>query len=307
MPLDPIIQAIVDQTKAAGPTPSMAEGSLQDARDGYAMLRAVGGEEPALASVTDRTVPGPGGDVPIRVYTPEGDGPLPVVVFFHGGGWTIGSIETHDPVTRRMAFEANAIVVSVDYRLAPEHPFPAAVEDSLAAFAWVAKNAAEIGGDASRLAVAGDSAGGNLAAVAAIYARDEGIPLALQVLIYPSVDQRAEGWPSYVENAEGPFLTDETMRWFKENYKADPLDWRASPILTEDLSNLAPALVITGQFDPLRDEGKAYADALQEAGNQVTYRNYETMPHVFMQMWGILPTAKECMTEIAETLTKACG
>ena len=306
MALDPIIQAIVDQSKAAGNTQSLSSGSLQEARDGYAMMRAIGGEDAPVASVDDRTIPGPAGEIPIRIYTPEGDGPFPVVVYFHGGGWTIGSIESHDPVTRRMAFEAKAVVVSVEYRLAPEHKFPAAAEDSLAAFEWVAKNAASINGDPARLAVAGDSAGGNLAAVAAIYARDEGIPLALQVLIYPSVDQR-EGWPSYEENAEGPFLTHETMMWFKENYAADPLDWRASPIVADDLSNLAPALVITGQFDPLRDEGKAYAEALEKAGNQVTYRNYETMPHVFMQMWGILPTAKECMTEIVETLAKACG
>jgi len=307
MPLDPIIQAIVDNSNAAAaPQPATSEERVQQTRDGYLMLKAIGGEDAPLASVGDRVVPGPAGEIPVRIYTPEGTGPFPVVVYFHGGGWTIGSIETHDPVTRRLAHEAGAIVVSVEYRLAPEHPFPAAADDALAAFDWVAANAASIGGDPSKLVVAGDSAGGNLAAVAAIHARDQGTPVALQVLIYPSVDQRQE-WPSYEENAEGPFLTHETMVWFKEQYAAEPLDWRASPIAADDLSNLAPALVVTGQYDPLRDEGKAYAEKLEDAGNEVTYRNYETMPHVFMQMWGILPAAKECMTEIAEAIGKACG
>ncbi|HVM08186.1 MAG TPA: alpha/beta hydrolase [Acidimicrobiales bacterium] len=304
MALDPIIQAIVDGTPPAAEPPADNAVRLQQSRDGYLMLRAAGGEDPPLASVVDRTIPGPAGDVPVRVYTPEGSGPFPVVVYFHGGGWTIGSIDSHDPVTRRMAAEAGAVVVSVEYRLAPEHPFPAAVDDSLAAFDWVFANAAELNGDPSKLAVAGDSAGGNLAAVAAIHARDTGTPLAAQILIYPSVDQR-EGYASYDENEAGPFLTKETMVWFKAQYAADPLDWRASPIVAEDLSRLAPALVITGQYDPLRDEGKAYAAALEEAGTPVTLHNYETMPHVFVQMWGVLPAAKECMTEIAETLKKA--
>ena len=306
MALDPILQAIVDSTAAQGGQPSMAEGGVQQARDGYDMMRAAGGEEAPIASAVDRTIPGPAGDIPVRIYTPNGEGPFPVIVYYHGGGWTIGSIESHDPVTRRLASESESIVVSVDYRLAPEHPFPAAVEDSLAAFEWVVANAAELGGIPSKIAVAGDSAGGNLAAVAAIYARDNNLPLAYQVLIYPTVDQRQE-YPSYVENADGPFLTAETMRWFKDNYAPDADDWRASPMAHEDLATLAPALVITGQFDPLRDEGRAYADRLRDAGNEVVYRNYETMPHVFLQMWGVLPTAKECMTEIAESVKKACG
>ena len=305
MALDPILQAIVDNSKAQGQAaPSLAEGGVQQARDGYAMMRAIGGDDAPLASVDDRTVPGPAGDIPIRIYTPEGAGPFPVVVYYHGGGFTIGSIDSHDPVTRRMASEAEAIVVSVEYRLAPEHVFPAAVDDSVAALEWVAANAASFGGDASRLAVAGDSAGGGLAAVVALAARDAGGPaIAQQVLIYPCTDSRG-GYPSYVENEEGPFLTKASMEWFYEQYRPDPTDWRASPILG-DLSNLPPALLITGQYDPLRDEGKAYAEALEAAGNAVVHHNYETMPHVFVQMWGILPTAKECMTEICETLKKA--
>ena len=305
MALDPIIQAIVDNSKAQGRTQTLAEGGLQQAREGYLMMRAIGGDEAPLASVEDRTIPGPAGDIALRVYTPEGDGPFPVVVYYHGGGWTIGSIESHDPVTRRMASEAGAVVVSVEYRLAPEHVFPAAVDDAWAALEWVAANASSIGGDPARIAVAGDSAGGNLAAVVSIMAREAGGPrLAFQLLIYPATDAGIE-YPSYVENVDGPFLPKSSMDWFYEQYQPDPNDWRVAPMKATDLSNLPPALVITGQYDPLRDEGKAYADKLREAGTEVTYHNYETMPHVFVQLWGILPAAKECMTEMVEALRKA--
>ena len=304
MALDPILQALVDNSKAQGRSQSMGDGGVQQARDGYAMMRAAGGEDAPIASIEDRAVPGPAGEIPIRIYTPEGNSPLPIVVYYHGGGFTIGSIESHDPVTRRLASESGAIVVSVDYRLAPEHPFPAAVDDAFAALQWVAEHAATFGGDAARIAVAGDSAGGNLAAVVCLLARDAGEPtLRLQVLIYPGTDMSRE-YPSHTENADGPFLTKDTIDWFWQQYQADRDDWRASPI-NGDLSNLPAALIITGQYDPLRDEGKAYADALEHAGNVVTYHNYETMPHVFLQLWGMLPTAKECATEIAETVRKA--
>ena len=304
MALDPILQAMVDNSKAQGRTQSLAEGGLQQARDAYAMMRAAGGQEAPIASVDDRAIPGPAGDIPIRIYTPEGEAPFPVVVYFHGGGFTIGSVDSHDPVTRRMASESGAIVVSVDYRLAPEGRFPAAVDDCFAALQWIGDNASTFGGDPSRLAVAGDSAGGNLAAVTSIMAREAGGPnLALQVLVYPTTDVTRE-YPSHKENADGPFLTADTMRWFWEQYQPDASDWRASPIVA-DLSNLPPALVVTGQYDPLRDEGKAYADKLRDAGNTVTYHNYETMPHVFLQLWGVLPAAKELSTEIAEALRKA--
>ena len=310
MALDPIVQALVNNSKTQGPTPSMAEGGVDLARANYAVMSRAGGESPPLASVVDREIPGPAGTIPVRIYTPEADeaegGSLPVVVYYHGGGWTIGSVEGHDPVTRRLAHEAGAIVVSVDYRLAPENPFPAAVDDAFAALTWVAANAATFGGDPARIAVAGDSAGGNLSAVVTLMAREAGGPsLAHQVLIYPSVDARG-GYPSHEENAEGPFLTKESMEWFFEQYApADRTDWRVSPIAAPDLANLPPALVITAQFDPLRDEGAAYAAALRDAGNEVVLHNYETMPHVFVQMWGVLGAAKECFTEIGETLRKA--
>jgi acetyl esterase len=304
MALDPILQAMVDQSKAAGRSQSIADGGVEQARQGYLMMRAIGGDDPPLASVVDRVVPG--ADVPIRVYTPEGDGPFPVCVYFHGGGFTIGSIDSHDPVTRRLASEAGAVVVSVDYRLAPEHPFPAAVDDAWAALQWIAAHAeAELQGEPGKLAVAGDSAGGNLAAVVSLLARDAGGPaIVQQVLIYPTTDASGE-YPSHVENADGPFLSRATMQWFFDHYAPDADDWRASPMLAADHSGLPPAHIVTAQYDPLRDEGEAYAEKLRAAGVPVTLTRYPTMPHVFLQMWGVLPTAKECMSELAGVLRRA--
>lgn len=307
MALDPILQSIIDNTAASGRGGSLTEGSVEEARNGYLMMRAIGGDDAPLASVEDRTIGGPdGNEIGLRIYTPEGDGPFAVCVYFHGGGFTIGSIEGHDPVTRRLASDSGCIVVSVEYRLAPEHPFPAAVDDAFAALQWVGENAAAIGGvDGAPLAVAGDSAGGCLAAVSAIMARDAGGPaVSFQLLIYPTTDSTGS-FPSTVENAEGPFLTKASMDWFYDNYKPDVDDWRASPIKRDDLSGLPKALVVTGQYDPLRDEGEAYGERLRDAGVPVTVKRYETMPHVFVQMWAILPTAKECMSLIAGELRAA--
>ncbi len=303
--MDPILKMMADNASSAGRAGSLREGTVEEARAGYALVAAAGGEPPELGGVTDAELPGPAGVLPIRVYTPVGTGPFPIVAFFHGGGFTIGSIESHDPVCRQLCAQVNAVVVSVDYRLAPEHPFPAAVDDAFAATVWIAEHASELGGDAARLAVAGDSAGGNLAAVVCLMARDAGGPaIAFQTLIYPTVDARG-GYPSIEENRDGPFLSADTMRWFYEQYHPTPgreSEWQASPILAPDLSGLPPALILTAEFDPLRDEGEAYAEALRAAGNTVTVTRYDGMTHMFFQLWGVIDGAKTAMTDTADAL-----
>jgi acetyl esterase len=301
---------MTDNAKTAEPRPSMRESGVEAARAGYDAMAAAGGVLPDLASVEDRTIPGPAGDLKVRVYTPLGAGPFPILVWYHGGGFTIGSLDSHDPVARNLCAQAEALTVSVDYRLAPEHKFPAAVDDSFAALQWVGEHGAELGGDPTRIAVCGDSAGGNLATVAAILARDAGGPaVAFQALIYPTTDARAD-YPSVRENGDSIFLSKETMDWFYEQYHdgdKDMLDWRASPILTEDLSNLPPALIITAEYDTLRDEGEAYAEALRSAGNDVTVRRYDGMTHVFVQLAGMLPDGAAAITEVATALRVAFG
>jgi acetyl esterase len=258
-----------------------------------------------LAGVEDRTIPGPAGPVPVRVYTPVGDGPLPVLVFFHGGAFFIGSIDTHDPVCRELAARSGWLVVSVEYRLAPEHPYPAGVDDCFAALQWCAANAASIGGDAGHLAVAGDSAGGNLAAVCALRARDEGGPeLDLQVLLYPVTDA-ACATPSMTRNGEGYFLTAGAMQMSWGLYAPDEQtrsDAYASPLRAPDLSGVAAALVITAEFDPLVDEGDAYAKRLFDAGVPVELTQYDGMIHGFVQMLAITPRATEAIDQVAASL-----
>jgi acetyl esterase len=305
MPLHPILQMMTDNAPAD--RQGLRGGTVEEARAGYEAMAAAGGELPELGGTEDRTIPGPAGEIPIRIYTPKGDGPFPILVFFHGGGFTIGSITSHDPVARHLCAQAEALVVSVDYRLAPEHPFPAAVDDCFAALAWVGEHGAEIGGDPSRIAVCGDSAGGNLSAVTSILARDHGGPaVCFQALIYPTTDARAD-YPSVRENGDSIFLSADSMQWFYEHYQSDKLDWRASPILAEDLSNLPPALIITAEYDTLRDEGEAYGEAMRAAGNNVTIRRYEGMTHVFVQLCGMLEPGKEAIAEIATALKVAYG
>jgi acetyl esterase len=232
------------------------------------------------------------------VYRPEGEGPFPTVVFFHGGGWVIGDLETHDNQARSVARHGRAVVVSVDYRLAPEHPFPAAVDDAVAAARWAAAHLAELGGD-DRLAVAGDSAGGNLAAVVAQQLHADGTPVTAQFLIYPAVDSAGE-YPSRVENAKGYFLEQPTMDWFYGHYAGgvdDPADPRLSPLRAADLSGLAPALVVTAEFDPLRDEGEAYAEALRAAGVPVRQQRYDGLIHGFFDMGPISAAAQAAIDE----------
>ncbi|HEX2850002.1 MAG TPA: alpha/beta hydrolase [Acidimicrobiales bacterium] len=308
MPLDPLFQMMADNATATGQPTSLAETTVEDARNAYLLMVAAGGEPPALASIDDRRIPGPDGDMAIRVYRPNGgEAPRPVVVYYHGGGFTIGSIETHDPVCRTLAAQAEALVVSVEYRLAPEHPFPAATDDAFAALQWVGEHAAEIGGDPSRIAVAGDSAGGNLAAVSAIAARDAGGPaVCFQALVYPTTDAKMR-FPSIDENGEMPILPRRSMEWFYEQYKSDVDDWRATPIDVDDLSGLPPAVVITAEYDPLRDEGEAYGEKLRAAGVPVTGKRYDGMAHAFVQMLGVLEPARDAMALIASELKRAFG
>jgi acetyl esterase len=240
---------------------------------------------PPLADVSDRTIDGPHGSIPIRIYTPIGDPPFPIVVFFHGGGFVEGSIESHDHMARRLALELTAVVVSVDYRLAPEHPFPAGHDDCFAATCWAAQHAAEIKGDATRLIVAGDSAGGNLAATVSLRARDEADPaITLQILIYPSTLMVGDTSESRQQFA-GYLLSEADMHTYHEWYIADTGQEEnpyASPLLAPDLSHLPPAYILTAGMDPLRDQGKAYADRLREAGVPLVYHNFEGMIHAFM-------------------------
>jgi acetyl esterase len=265
-----------------------------------------GGPGEDVAEVRDLTVSTPDGPIPARAYIPYGETPLPVVVFFHGGGWVIGSIETHDAPCRELANRSGAIVVSVEYRLAPEHPFPAAPEDCYAATSWVAEHASEFGGDPSRLAVAGDSAGGNLSAVVALMAVERGgPPLRFQLLIYPATDFRM-GYASIDENGNGGyFVTKADMHWFFGHYGADPTDWRASPLLAPDHSGLPPALVLTAEYDPLRDEGEAYARKLEEAGVPVTLRRYDGQIHGFLGMTAAVDRAREAVDQAAADLRQA--
>jgi acetyl esterase len=255
--------------------------------------------------VEDRHLPGPAGDIPVRVYDPDPEETSPVVAYFHGGGFVFMNIDTHDRVCRRLANAANAVVVSVDYRLAPEHRFPAALDDCMAVTHWLTEHAAELAGDPARIAVAGDSAGGNLAAATALAARNGGPGLAAQVLVYPVIDA-ACGTRSFDENAEGYLLTASTMRWFWEEYLGpggDPADPYASVLHTADLGDAPPALVITAEYDVLRDEGEAFAHRLRDAGVDVSSLRYPGMIHGFLTMDALTPASGEAMAEIAAFLT----
>jgi acetyl esterase len=296
MPVDPSIQVLLDSL-AGTDTPDLSEQSVEEARAMMAMLTLVDGEPEPVDDVTTRTIPGPAGDIPVRIYRKRSDGAQPVLVWYHGGGWVIGDLESGDPTARKLANRSGAVVVSVDYRLAPEHPFPAAVDDCWAALEWVAAHAAEIGGDPSRLAVGGDSAGGNLAAVVAVTAADAGGPaLRHQLLVYPAVDLTFSH-PSIDSNGEDYLLTKKAMVWFVDHYLGDqdPKDTRVSPLYVDDLSGVAPATVYTAEFDPLRDEGGAYAARLAEAGVDCDHRCFDGMIHGFFGMGTITPVALEAM------------
>lgn len=253
----------------------------------------------------DRSIPGPAGAIPVRVYRP-GEEQAPVLVYFHGGGWVLGSLNTHHGVCATLAGLAGCLVCSVDYRLAPEHRFPAAVDDAWAVTTWAAEYAQELGGRPGALAVGGDSAGGNLAAVCALRARDVGLPLALQLLVYPVTDADLDT-ATYRRFAEGYYLTAYSMGWFWDHYfpEGDRFHPDASPLRAEDVSGTAPALVITAEFDPLRAEGEAYARRLEESGVPVTLSRYDGMIHGFFRMPGVIDRANDALAEAAETLRAA--
>jgi acetyl esterase len=306
MPLDLQVQDFLDRLTTAQLTP-VQELTIAQARAQMDMSTHFLGELPQVAHVDDRQVPGPGGPIRVRIITPQTarEGPLPVLVYFHGGGWVLGNIESHEGICRALAHAAEAIVVTVDYRRAPEHRFPAAVEDAFAATSWVAAHAAEFGGDPKRIAVVGDSAGGNLAAVTCIMARDRGGPdLAFQVLVYPITDYNLQTG-SYRQYAEGYFLTRSEMAWYWEQYCPKQNDrWHphASPCRAGDLAGLPPALVITAEYDVLRDEGEAYASQLRAAGVPVNAHRYDGMIHGFVRRYPFFDQGRGAIAEIGQAL-----
>ncbi len=308
--LDPQIAGLL-QLMAASGAPAMSQGTPPQAREGFRML-TVGLRNPgALAQVREvRDLELPGG-TPARVYRPEADGPVPTVVFFHGGGFVIGDLETHDDHARLLCRDVGAVVLSVDYRLAPEHPWPAGLEDCLAATRWAFEHVDELGGDAGRIAVAGDSAGGNLSAAVCLELRETGPRLAAQLLLYPATDFEEESThPSREENAQGYLLTSDDMRWFGEQYVpegADRRDPRLSVLHAPDLSGLPPAVVATAGFDPLRDEGEAFADALAAAGVRVVRRRYDTLIHGFFGLGPVSPAAAAADLELCQDLKGLLG
>ncbi|MEM7408406.1 MAG: alpha/beta hydrolase [Pseudomonadota bacterium] len=312
MSVHPQIQAVMDKVAELG-LPKMQTLSAEDGREQYLMMaRARAGEVVEVGSVEVVQIPGPGGSFEARVYTPaDAEGPLPLLVYYHGGGHVIGNPETHDPTTRNLCAGAACKVVSVNYRKGPEHKFPAAAEDAYAALRWCAENAAALGVDASRIAVGGDSAGGNLAAVTALMARDAGGPgLCFQLLVYPVADYHCAS-DSYVRYATGfGLLEAETMRWFQGHYlaeAADADDWRASPLLAPDLSGLPPALLMTAEYDVLHDEGEAFAAALKRAGVSVEHVDYPGMIHGFFTMIPIVDAAGEAQASAIAALKHAFG
>ena len=307
MPLDPQAQALLEQMKQMGFIYT-SDTTVARSREMLKAMQAVRPAPEPVASIENRTIPGPARELPIRIYTPDGIGPFPVLVFFHTGGWQIGDLDTQDPLCRRITNRTGCVVVSVDYRLAPEHPFPAAVEDSYAAIQWVATHAAEFQGDPSRIAVGGDSSGGNLATVVALMARDRGGPkLAFQLMMFPATDFRLNS-PSMEELGEGYNVTKPMMIWIRNNYLPNPADWThplASPMLAPDLSSLPPALIIYAEYDPLRDEAEVYATRLKEAGVPVRASLYDGMIYDFTDLFE--EPGNRALNEIASALRAAFG
>ena len=302
MALHPAAKLILEQMEVSG-APAMSTLTPEEARisTDISMLAGVPEE---VAKVEETLIPGPAGEIPVRIYTPEGQGPFPALVYYHGGGWVIGNLDVVDVPCRQLANRTGCIVISVDYRLAPEHPFPAPAEDAYAAVEWVAENGDSICVDSSRIAVAGDSAGGNLAAVVCLMAKDkEGPKISYQILFYP-VTEHSYDTISYHENAEGYFLTKDSMVWFWNHYLQEESGEHpyASPLRAKDVSGLPPALVVTAEYDPLRDEGEAYAKKLFDAGVGVTLKRYEGLIHGFVWMSGVLPQGLEAIELAAEEL-----
>ncbi len=308
MPLHPEAQQLLAALEEVGlpPFSQMTVPQAREAIKGFVDLQG----EPEQIATEDRTIPGPAGEIPVRVYTPAGEGAKPVIVYFHGGGWVVGELDTVDKPLRSLANRTGAVVVSVDYRLAPEHVYPAAFDDCYAATEWVAEHAGELGGNPAQVAVGGDSAGGNLAAAVALAARDRnGPPLVAQLLIYP-VTNFDFTTASYTENGEGYLLTRGSMEWFWAHYLgAQDLgkDPYACPARADDLVGVPPAYVATAEFDPLRDEGEAYASNLRSAGVAVTAKRYDGMLHGFAWTLAATPSGAVMLDDLAAALRSAIG
>jgi acetyl esterase len=307
--LHPQIVKALEVMQKLGLQPIEAQTPADARRQMEETARSRRAEPLPVARVEDRTIPGPAGPLPVRLYWPDATGLLPAIAYYHGGGHVIGSLDTHDLIARNLCHGAAAMVCSVDYRMGPEHRFPAAVDDSFAALSWLHQNAASLGADPNRLGVHGDSAGGNLAAVVALIARDKGGPaLRLQSLVYPVADYSLST-PSYETFAEGyGLLTRGAMRWFQQHYlrsAADAADWRASPIRAPSFKDVAPARVVTAECDVLHDEGAAYAEALRQAGVAVEYREYPGMIHAFFGMVPAIDDAMNAQRAVAAAFQRA--
>lgn len=305
MALDEQARYLLDMIASAG-RPPLHTCTPEQARQSFD-FRPLAGAPEAVAQIEEVTIPGPAGDIRVRIYTPDGEGPFPALVYCHGGGWVVGDLDTVDVPCRRLATRASCVVVSVDYRLAPEHRFPAAAEDAYAAFQWLVSHARALQVDATRIAVGGDSAGGNLAAVVALMARDRAAPQpCFQVLLYPVTDGALDT-PSYRENAEGYLLTRDSMVWFWNHYvgDADRTHPYASPLRAEHHRGLPPAFVVTAEFDPLRDEGEAYARRLAESGTPVECKRYDGTIHGFCWMPGVLDKGRQALDDTAAALAAA--
>ncbi len=307
--LDPRARAFLAWLDVIG-WPSIAERSPAQARRDVRILAAATSRVESVAKVADRTIPGPGGPLPLRMYTPRrGRLPRPVLVWFHGGGFVVGDLFSADATCRALANRSGAVVVSVDYRLAPEHPPPAAVEDCVAATRWVATHAGDLGGDPGRVAVGGDSAGGALAALVALAARKAGPLIVFQLLIYPATDL-ALAHPSVADySGPGSFLDQDTLAWFARHYLdgRDPADPALSPFYAADLAGLPPALVITAECDPVRDDGEAYAARLRAAGGAADVARYPGQLHGFFAMDLLFPAARRAQRRAGEALADAFG
>jgi acetyl esterase len=305
--LDPQARTFLDQLAASG-RPPLHELPPAEAREAATGLTAsLGGPPEQVAEVRELSIPGPAGTIPARLYVPAGTKPLPVLVYYHGGGFVIGSLDGWDPVMRSLANASGCAIVSVDYRLAPENKFPAAVDDAYAAVEWVAREAASLGADPSRVAVGGDSAGGNLAAVVSILARDrKGPKIAFQLLVYPTTEQDYTR-SSHVKYGENHFLTSDMMHWFLGNYTTPETigDWRVQPLRAESLRNLPPAHIIVAECDPLHDEGEAYGERLRAEGGTATFVRYPGMIHGFFTFPAALDQGRQAINDAGAALRTA--
>lgn len=299
-PLDLQVQTIIRLSEVLG-LPDTSELDVATARRSMTWsTRLVATHARRLDCVEDHWIAGPAGVLPLRVYTPRVDGAPPLFVYLHGGGWVLGDLESHDRVCRALAAQSGCVVVAVEYRLGPEHRFPAALDDCLSAFRWAHTNAGRLGADASRVALGGDSAGGNMSAVICQLTRGQPARPDLQVLLYPATDFSKEA-PAYVDYGRGFLLTRETIHWFLQHYLSNPAqvsDPRISPLLTEDLSDLPPAIVATAGYDVLRDDGRAYAMRLRDAGVEVEHRCFTGMIHGFFSMSGAVRSAERAFSEV---------